>query len=343
MEDYFNKIKLQYFQAIPLRNFNFYWNELTQAEQFDSYDFQERLLNEVIMNNVIHPKTQEYINLPNTSYQTKFLKSLITLLEKSNEEIHDQIMGQAALGMITAGSIENPQAIIVKRYPTAIDWYNCKDHKWLDLLEEPSLITQGTTGLRTWQASLALAEYLLGNREIIKDQKVLELGSGGGFLGYLCSTLNPSKITLTDCHPLVLDHLNLNREINKNATNSELDIVNLDWTNVEESELENLASQVIIGADITYDIDIIKHLIPLIQKLTNIGLKKFSKISVYLACTLRNEETFDGLLELMNSSNIEYSMVQINKELSSLYLDDNREFGNIRLPVNLITWTVAKP
>jgi hypothetical protein len=35
-------------------------------------------------------------------------------------------------------------------------------------------------------------------------------------------------------------------------------------------------------------------------------------------------------------------MVQINKELSSLYLDDNREFGNIRLPVNLISWTVEK-
>lgn len=42
------------------------------------------------MNNVIHPKNQEYINLPNTSYQTKFLKSLITLLEKSNEVIYKQ-------------------------------------------------------------------------------------------------------------------------------------------------------------------------------------------------------------------------------------------------------------
>jgi hypothetical protein len=31
MEEYFNKIKLQYFQAIPLRNFNFFWNELTQV------------------------------------------------------------------------------------------------------------------------------------------------------------------------------------------------------------------------------------------------------------------------------------------------------------------------
>ncbi|CAD6899991.1 unnamed protein product [Tilletia controversa] len=71
------------------------------------------------------------------------------------------------------------------------------------LHEAGAMISRGTTGLRTWEASLTLASYLLGSatsnpahREtslwhtiVRPGARVLELGSGVGMLGVLCAQL----------------------------------------------------------------------------------------------------------------------------------------------------------
>lgn len=87
------------------------------------------------------------------------------------------------------------------------------------------MIEGGTTGLRTWPASLVLAEYLLAHpgmfirtynktsfrhiSDTVRDRCVLELGSGVGFLGAVIACMHnesPSgRLYLTDINAHVLE------------------------------------------------------------------------------------------------------------------------------------------
>lgn len=79
--------------------------------------------------------------------------------------------------------------------------------------EEGMAISQGTTGLKTWEASLRLAAYLVSTGLLSgeTDARILELGSGAGFLGLVCaqliSCLSHGSLYLTDLEGQVLDRL----------------------------------------------------------------------------------------------------------------------------------------
>lgn len=81
------------------------------------------------------------------------------------------------------------------------------------LREEGIAISRGTTGLRTWEASLRLAGYLVLHAGTLfaEETRVLELGSGAGFLGLVCARLlrsvPNSTVTLTDLAGQVLERL----------------------------------------------------------------------------------------------------------------------------------------
>lgn len=62
-----------------------------------------------------------------------------------------------------------------------------------------------TIYLSTFQASLALSEWCISNKDLLQDKSVLELGSGVGLVGLtIARTCQPRSVTLTDCHPAVL-------------------------------------------------------------------------------------------------------------------------------------------
>lgn len=96
------------------------------------------------------------------------------------------------------------------------------------LLESRTTIESGTTGLRTWPASLALAHYVIAHPGIVfplqakskfssrlldtvHSRRVLELGCGAGFLGLIIATVQDgshtsrdSAVWLTDVNDFVL-------------------------------------------------------------------------------------------------------------------------------------------
>lgn len=81
-------------------------------------------------------------------------------------------------------------------------------------LEEGKAISQGTTGLKTWEASLRLAAYLVQHpHHCTSKMRIVELGSGAGFLGLVCARLvradggQMSNIYLTDLDGQVLERL----------------------------------------------------------------------------------------------------------------------------------------
>mmetsp|Transcript_1999 Transcript_1999/g.4055 ORF Transcript_1999/g.4055 Transcript_1999/m.4055 type:complete len:140 (-) Transcript_1999:389-808(-) len=54
-----------------------------------------------------------------------------------------------------------------------------------------------------WKAGLELASYLEMDPSWVEGKKVLELGSGVGYLGLICALLGASQVTLTDQSPLL--------------------------------------------------------------------------------------------------------------------------------------------
>ena len=79
------------------------------------------------------------------------------------------------------------------------------------------LASSGTTGLRTWEAALHLGIYLCSpkGRAFIKDQTVLELGAGTGFLSSLCAKyLGARHVLATDGSSEVVEDLQFNIKLN---------------------------------------------------------------------------------------------------------------------------------
>ncbi|GFG35445.1 hypothetical protein Cfor_09103 [Coptotermes formosanus] len=98
------------------------------------------------------------------------------------------------------------------------------DHRsTITIKESSSLISQGTTGLCSWQAALALAEWCLCNWKFLHNRHVLELGSGVGLTG-LCVSLHckPSSYWFSDCHPAVLSMLQTNILLNVTGLNDKV-------------------------------------------------------------------------------------------------------------------------
>ena len=54
------------------------------------------------------------------------------------------------------------------------------------------------TGQLVWKGALLMANFLAARPELVHSKHVLELGSGCGLVGILCSLLGAKSVTLTD-------------------------------------------------------------------------------------------------------------------------------------------------
>ncbi|RXM37138.1 UPF0764 protein C16orf89-like [Acipenser ruthenus] len=174
---------------------------------------------------------------------------------------------------------------------------------FVSLTESVAVISEGTTGLVTWEAALCLAEWALELPQVFKDRSVLELGSGVGLTGIaLCKSCSPKRYTFSDCHPTVLQQLQRNVELNglalrgsSVADSSSADVgvavEGLDWAAVSEEQLQDLQADVVIASDVVYDPEIVCCLVGLLSKLLSCTVKD-SIPEVYISSTIRNPETY---------------------------------------------------
>lgn len=105
-----------------------------------NYDLQETFVNNTV-NLAINAKYPIKI-----SYQITFLKEVISRLEKQNAEIHDDLY--ATYGRLMAQP--NQEKYFYKHYVLGDLDYQ------ITLRESANLISEGTTGLRTWQVKTIL-------------------------------------------------------------------------------------------------------------------------------------------------------------------------------------------
>ncbi|KAJ1961403.1 ubiquitin-binding SDF ubiquitin ligase complex subunit met30 [Dipsacomyces acuminosporus] len=195
--------------------------------------------------------------------------------------------------------------------PSATGWcyktYTLDKDQYMKVVlrEEQMMISQGTTGLQAWEASLRLADFFAEHPDIIRGMHVIELGAGCGLAGFTCAALGATHVMSTDFNPDVLKLLKHNKEQNV-SFKDKLQITELDWASTDECSKLSKSADVIIGADITYDPTIVPVLVAALKELL-----VSSQQVAYITATIRNEETFDLFLQLIENDDTE------DKEMSS--------------------------
>ncbi|KAM3963095.1 protein-lysine N-methyltransferase EEF2KMT [Aphomia sociella] len=196
----------------------------------------------------------------------------------------------------------------------------------ITIKETNNVVVNGTTGMRTWEAAFMLGDWALCNKELFRDKRVLELGSGVGFTGIVISKFcEPREFIMTDCHNDVLKTICENIKINfskmEMMENNEytsfinekcaLGTMYLDWNDMKNISLRYKSPDIIIGADIVYDPSI---LIPLCRVIQTFAQRN-KKIEVYIASVIRNETTFQQFLSTLESTGLVYEKIQQEKSV----------------------------
>ncbi|KAL8280996.1 hypothetical protein RQP46_006675 [Phenoliferia psychrophenolica] len=144
-----------------------------------------------------------------------------------------------------------------------------KDWNSIKTWEDGKIITEGTTGLRTWHAGVALSNHVLCRSEpLTAATSILELGAGAGFFSLVAARASPAtaKIVATDFDENVLERLGTNITLNELSDTISCSKLNWDWVMTPEGteelrdwERSTYAAgdlqrpSLIVGADIVYD------------------------------------------------------------------------------------------
>lgn len=240
------------------------------------------------------------------SYQISFLKQIIKYLESKNLEIHDAIYEH--LCSLHATSL-NEENFTFKHYVLPIF------DTTISLKESSNFVCNGTTGLCSWQASLALSDWLIQNKSTISKKDVLELGSGTGLCGLISSKCcRARKVIMSDGSSKVMELLKYNLERNytvqdKKLLNENYNLYQIDkaqqigtfflpWEKIETLSLENVISpEIILAADVIYDSS-------MFQALSNALIYLFNYMrnscTLILSATVRNEVTLASFLKILD-------------------------------------------
>ncbi|KAL5255112.1 hypothetical protein ACHWQZ_G014522 [Mnemiopsis leidyi] len=178
--------------------------------------------------------------------------------------------------------------------------------------ETVAMCSKGTTGLRTWQACLALCQWATDNNHIFKHKKVLELGCGVGLLGCVISHLC-DKITLTDYHNSVLKAAQHTLDVNS-VSNGNVSV--LDWSRscVEDDNLD-----IVVAADVVFDPTIVPDLVKTIKnKLSSSKDTDGSRVA-YICSTVRNKDTYSTFLNEISEQGLTKTEIDSSK-LKCIYL-----------------------
>ncbi|XP_078690806.1 protein-lysine N-methyltransferase EEF2KMT-like isoform X2 [Branchiostoma floridae x Branchiostoma belcheri] len=152
---------------------------------------------ELLQMTVHHPIIMRYPT--SLSYRQAFLKYIIQQCEDAGQEVCDDLYEVYTCLLVST---------LEPTSPCCYKTYTLPCGKTVVLREATQIISHGTTGLRTWEAGLCLAEWAVDNSAVFEQKKVLELGSGMGLTGLVISSCcSPAHYIYSDCHPNVLANL----------------------------------------------------------------------------------------------------------------------------------------
>lgn len=287
---------------------------------------QSSLLADILHQTVLHPLCVRYP--PSAAYRRCFLTELIKKHESTAADPLDELYDALARTLN-----EEESAHCYKSYllPSG---------EPVTLSESVAIISQGTTGLITWDAALQLAEWATENPAVFTNRTVLELGSGVGFTGLvICKTCNPKTYIFSDYHHCVLKQLTENIHLNgftlepettnpaqgqeaegKEYQQPKLVVAELDWGSVTEEQLLALQADVVIAADVIYDPEITLSLTGMLQKFSTSRADR--KPEVYIALTVRNLDTYHMFQAELDKAGIRWQIIPAHS--NSIFLHDTQ-------------------
>ncbi|XP_022897975.1 protein N-lysine methyltransferase METTL21A isoform X2 [Olea europaea var. sylvestris] len=129
-----------------------------------------------------------------------------------------------------------------------------------------------------WPGAVLLNDYLSKNAETLQGSSVIELGSGVGITGMLCSRFC-REVVLTDHNEEVLKILKKNIELQESSQNSlccaELKAEKLEWGNSDQlnSILQRHSTEfdLVLGADICFQQSSVPLLFDTVEKILSVG------------------------------------------------------------------------
>ncbi|KNE70669.1 hypothetical protein AMAG_15427 [Allomyces macrogynus ATCC 38327] len=282
----------------------FQWPPLANGEQWTSLDRQQ-----AIHTNILKWATDYHV-LPNTKYLSTFLRRYVRMIEEAGEELdedlltfHCDLMGQGA-----ADTGDLPHDFTLKTY--FLD--SRVSDNYVTTMESANTISGGTTGLKTWPASLSMAEYLLTHPDLIRGKTVVELGSGVGVLGLVCARLSAARVALTDVNASVLSVLEKNVDRFRQRTTlpaAPIEIHSLDWFSVEDHEADAHLGDVLLCADTVYDPDLLPGLAHCLHTFLRAAARRNRPLAVYMATAIRRESTFHDLNDRLRKVGFAYRII----------------------------------
>ncbi|WFD33275.1 hypothetical protein MCUN1_000088 [Malassezia cuniculi] len=186
------------------------------------------------------------------------------------------------------------------------------------LREEGAAISQGTTGLKTWEASLRLGSHIVAQQDTLfaPGARILELGSGAGFLGMLCARLaKDNDVYLTDLEGSVLSRLHETARLNHCTAH----IAHLDWTQPDIDFLTRVNATVVLAADTVYDPELVRPLAQTIRaaligdnspERTTSGA---SAAVALVASTVRNPDTYAKFNKELNDAQLQVKRAKLEQ------------------------------
>lgn len=313
--------------------------------------FQQDLIQQILLSDhfLIFP--------PSFERRRAFWKWVIQLLEREGEEIDERIYNAyvallSESSKILTGSTPPSPSYVTRFWGERAN--SNGEPNLTTVLESQTTIESGTTGLRTWNASLALADWLITHPETVQDRNLLELGSGAGFLGLVVArlqlndydarlkTTHPS-LALSDVNSDVLQRCHQNFHLPCNNMNRHpcLQYVSLDWSDAQDqSTLENPYSTLnqtlrkadaIIGADLVYDDSIVPALTAVLNQFLRLNVEKRNKFAL-LALTVRRQETINTFLQCLAMNSLIYDEIDTTQRANELTFElDNHEWKLYRI------------
>lgn len=239
---------------------------------------------------------------PRTSYTKHFFKCVVNKLEAHKVDIIDDLYVHYADQLSGRCDDENAPGFVT---------YVIDDHTAVTLKEHSAVVLNGTTGLRTWEASKCLSEWCLENRNLLCDRNVLELGCGVGLTGLVvCKACDPSSYTFTDGHEAVLHTVRENL-LRNNIVGCNARVDMLCWGSPED--YRGLCPDVVLGADLVFDPAVVRLLVTTLAALLSRGGV------AYIASTIRNPQTRSLFLADLDAASLRHEPCMLPQQQVFFY------------------------
>ncbi|KAK3326963.1 putative methyltransferase-domain-containing protein [Cercophora scortea] len=297
-----------------VRRFCQQYLQLEQALDFpDGEVLREEATQEVLYEKLFSDRGDDALLRPPPRYELRILKELVARTEAAivdwdEHGISESLMSRLAhlLSMSMPSEVTAAQQRChVSYHQSLLEGKDDEDEAQITVLESRNLISHaGTTGLRTWEAALHLGQYLCLHPSVVRGKRVLELGAGTGYLAMLCARyLGAEHVIVTDGSEDVIENLPDNFALNGLRGSDGISAMRLMWgpgpLGTEgvgrggEGWIGKQKVDVVLGADITYDVDVIEALVATLQEL--VGL--FPDVVMLIAATERNRVTLEYFQE----------------------------------------------